>query len=101
MVPDVYAMSAGADRVGRQRPVDRLAVTQHVERPRARGHGVADHEDLLEGGQLRPERVEVGEVVEVAEAVRGHEHARARLPQDEVDLLLPVEVHDRERARHR
>jgi hypothetical protein len=51
--------------------------------------------DELELVEIGTHRVEVGEIVEMTEAVGGDEDARAGLAEDEADFLGPVEVHDR------
>jgi hypothetical protein len=55
---------------------------------------VAHHCHELEVGEVGAQGVEVGEVVEVSEAVGGHEHTSTRLAEDEADFLGAVEVHD-------
>ena len=98
VVPEVKPMIAG----GRGRPErtgDRIAVEHRVERARAPGRQlgrrrVADHQPP--GRRvIGHERLVGGEVVVVAEAVGGHDHRRRDGAEDVVDLLGPVEVHDR------
>jgi hypothetical protein len=69
-------------------------VHEVVEPDHADGPFVAAHRHELELGPFEAAG-EVGDEVTVAELVGGHEHLRAGLAQDVVDLLGPVEVHDR------
>jgi hypothetical protein len=74
-----------------------VAVGERREREHAgRDVVVRYYRDELKVGHFGVDRVDVGEVVEVAEAVGGDEDARAGLIQDEPDFLQPVEVHDRD-----
>ena len=69
-------MSAGADGSVGNGPSIGLPPCSSSNVRASAGTESPTHEDLLQRGQLRTERVEVAEVVEVPEAVRGHEHAR-------------------------
>ena len=95
VVPDVYAMRAGRigiDRGGRGDRVVGDEVGERQVRTRAR---IADHRHPLQIGELGAHRVEVGDEVEVAEVIGGHERLHARALQDVRDFLGSVEVHDR------
>ena len=90
----------GRGRVHARGGVHRVAVGERPERQQAgRDFVVGHHRDELEVGNTGADRVEVGEVVEVTEAVGGDEDARAGLAEDEPDFLRAVEVHDRHRHR--
>ena len=74
-----------------------------VERDRARRLGVAHHGHEVELGGALDAAGEVADEVAVAEAVGRDQRLCPGLPQDVVDLLGPVEVHDRHEhhAEHR
>ena len=88
----------GRGRVGLHRAVDRLGVEERVER-RARRSGTSSPTTNTSSSAGRSGRScsRFAEEVEVAEAVSGHEQPRARLAEDELDLLRSVEVDDRHR----
>ncbi len=83
----------GRRRVDGGRRRDRFVGDELGEREvRAR---IADDRDPFEVGQVGTHRIEVGDEVEVAERVGGHERLHSSALQDVQDLLRSVEVHDR------
>ena len=104
-VDDALRVGRGAARVRedvglvrrdvRAREVGRCALGHIAERQAVVGDLLADDDDVLEIGEARTDLLHHREVVNAAPGVGNHEHLRARLTKDELDLFRLVDVDDR------
>ena len=92
VVPDVYAIKAGASGSTAAGAAIGSSATSSVNE--RFGAGIADDRGPFEVGQVRTHRIEVGDEVEVAEVVCGDECLHSSALQDVQDLLRSVEVDD-------